>query len=336
MEIALLLVGGLVLLVLGGEFFVRGAVQIAERLGLSPLLIGLTLVGFGTSTPELVTSVQASLAGSPGIAVGNIVGSNIANILLILGISALIVPVAVGRGALYRDGMVGFGAALLLAAVGLFGMLDRTVGALFVLGLVAYIYYAFLQERRPDAEHTAAYGKAQAFEEVHPRGVHGAGASAPGAGAKGVLLSVSFALGGLALVVFGGGFFVQGAVALAQAMAIPETVIGLTIVAVGTSLPELVTSVIAALRRHADVALGNVLGSNIYNILGIGGATALIAPTTIPDAIATYDIWILIGVSVLLLVMGRSGWRIGRREGVLLIFLYAAYLWTILPATAAQ
>jgi cation:H+ antiporter len=336
MEIALLLLGGLVLLVLGGEFFVRGAVQIAERLGLSPLLIGLTLVGFGTSTPELVTSVQASLAGSPGIAVGNIVGSNIANILLILGISALIVPVTVGRGALYRDGMVGLGAALLLAAVALFGMLDRTVGALFVLGLVAYIYYAWRQERRPDPEHTAAYDKAQAFEEVHPQGVHGAGASAPGAGAKGVLLSVGFALGGLALVVFGGGFFVKGAVALAQAMAIPETVIGLTIVAVGTSLPELVTSVIAALRRHADVALGNVLGSNIYNILGIGGATALIAPTTIPEAIAAYDIWILVGVSVLLLVMGRSGWRIGRREGVVLIFLYAAYVWTILPATAAQ
>jgi cation:H+ antiporter len=336
MEIALLLLGGLVLLVLGGEFFVRGAVQIAERLGLSPLLIGLTLVGFGTSTPELVTSVQASLAGSPGIAVGNIVGSNIANILLILGISALIVPVVVGRGALYRDGMVGLGAALALAAVSVFGMLDRTVGSLFLIGLVAYIAYAWREERRPEPEHTAAYDKAQAFEETHPHGVHAAGASAPGSGTKGLLLSLGFAFGGLALVVLGGRFFVEGAVALAQALAIPETVIGLTIVAVGTSLPELVTSVIAALRRHADVALGNVLGSNIYNVLGIGGATALIAPTAIPAEIVAYDIWVLVGVSVLVLVLGRSGWRIGRREGLALLCLYALYVWTILPAGAAQ
>lgn len=289
-------------------------------------------MGFGTSTPELVTSVQASLAGSPGIAVGNIVGSNIANILLILGISALIVPVAVGRGALYRDGVVGLGTALALAAVGLFGwMLDRVVGAAFLLGLVAYIAYAWRQERQPAAEHTAAYDKAQAFEETHPTGVHGAGAAAPGAGAKGMAISLGFAFGGLALVVLGGRFFVEGAVALAQALEIPETVIGLTIVAVGTSLPELVTSVIAALRRHADVALGNVLGSNIYNVLGIGGATALIAPTAIPAEIAAYDVWIMVAVSALVLVLGRSGWRIGRREGVALMFLYVAYVWSILP-----
>jgi cation:H+ antiporter len=334
MEIAFLLLGGLILLVLGGELFVRGAVQIAERLGLSPLLIGLTLVGFGTSTPELVTSVQASLAGSPGIAVGNIVGSNIANILVILGVSALIMPIAVGRGALYRDGVVGLMATMALAAVAMFGTLDRLVGSLFLLGLVAYIAYAWREERRPEPEHTAAFDKAQAFEETHPHGVHGAGAAAPGAGAKAFLLSLGLALGGLGLVVLGGGFFVEGAVALARALAMPETVIGLTIVAVGTSLPELVTSVIAALRRHADVALGNVLGSNIYNLLGIGGATALMAPTAIPAEIVAYDIWVMLGVALLVLVLGRSGWRIGRREGLVLLSLYAVYVWTILPPGA--
>jgi len=334
MDIALLLLGGLVLLVLGGELFVRGAVQIAERLGLSPLLIGLTLVGFGTSTPELVTSVQASLAGSPGIAVGNIVGSNIANVLVILGISALIVPVTVGRGALLRDGMVGLGAAIALVCVGLFGALDRTVGALFLFGLVAYIAYAWRQESRGGPDHTAAFEKAQAFEEIHSRGKQGAGDAAVGTGARGTLLSLVLALGGLVLVVLGGGLFVDGAVVLAQVLAIPEAVIGLTIVAIGTSLPELVISVVAALRRHADVALGNVLGSNIYNVLGIGGATAMISPTVIPPEIVAYDLWILLGVSALLLVMGRTGWRIGRREGAVLLVLYVTYILSILPNSA--
>jgi len=326
MEIALLMLGGLVLLVLGGEFFVRGAVQIAERLGLSPLMIGLTLVGFGTSMPELVTGVQASLANSPGIAVGNIVGSSIANILLILGVSALIVPIPVGRGALYRDGAVVLGTALALAAVGVFGTLDRVVGSLFLLGLVAYIAYAWRQERRVEHDHTAGYDKAQAFEDAHAHGIRGAGATNPAR-------SVGFAIGGLALVILGGSFFVHGAVALAEALAVPETVIGLTIVAVGTALPELVISVIAALRRQADVALGNILGSNIYNVLGIGGAIALLAPTAIPAKIVAYDIWIMVCVSALILVLGRSGWRIGRREGLILVSLYVAYVWSILPAT---
>ena len=144
---------------------------------------------------------------------------------------------------------------------------------------------------------------------------------------------MGFAIGGLALVILGGSFFVRGAVALAEALAVPETVIGLTIVAVGTSLPELVISVIAALRRQADVALGNILGSNIYNVLGIGGAIALLAPTAIPAEIVAYDIWIMVGVSALILVFGRSGWQIGRREGLILVSLYVAYVWSVLPAT---
>ncbi|BAU94046.1 sodium/calcium exchanger (plasmid) [Methylorubrum populi] len=330
MDVALSILGGLALLVLGGEFLVRGAVQLAERMGVSPLLIGLTLVGFGTSTPELVTSVQAALIGSSGIAVGNIVGSNIANILLILGLAALISPIAVPSGALKRDGVLVVATAALLALVGWTLALERWVGALFVAGLVAYIVYAWRQERVGGDGHTAAFEKAEAFEAVHA-GVHQAGASAPKAGLAGVALSLAFALGGLALVVLGGGYLVEGAIALAQRFGISETVIGLTIVAVGTSMPEFVTSVVAAIRRQSDVALGNVLGSNIYNILGIGGLTALIAPTAVPPEIARFDNLVMLAVSGLLLAFAWTGLRIGRREGAALVLGYGLYVWAIWP-----
>jgi cation:H+ antiporter len=331
MSTPLLILLGLILLVAGGELFVRGAVRIAERLGVSPLMIGLTLVGFGTSMPELVTSVQASMAGAPGIAVGNVVGSNIANILLILGISALIFPIAVPSAALWRDGVLGAVSAAALVVVALAWTLDRWVGAAFMAGLLAYIAYAWRQERLPAPDHTAAFEKAQAFEEVHPPGsLHPAGPAA--AGWRGLPLSLGLVLAGLALVVLGGGLLVDGATALARGLGVAESVIGLTIVAVGTSMPELVTSVVAALRRHADVALGNVLGSNIYNVLGIGGATGLIAPTVIPADIAGFDIYVMLGVSVLLLALARSGWRIGRREGALLLAAYGGYLAFVWPA----
>lgn len=334
METALLIIGGLVLLVLGGEGLVRGAVQIAERLGVSPLLIGLTLVGFGTSTPELVTSVQASLAGSPGIAVGNVVGSNIANILLILGLSALVFPVRVSSAALARDGVVGAAVAAAFVAVGLFWSLDRAVGGVFVLLLLAYLLHAWRQESAGTGDHGAAFDKALAFEETHPAGLHGVNAATPGSGRRGVVVSLVLLVGGLALVVLGGRLLVDGAVALARALAIDEAVIGLTIVAVGTSMPELVTSVVAAVRRHADVAIGNVLGSNIYNVLGIAGVTGLIAPTSVPDGIARFDAPVMLAVSVLLLAVARTGWRVGRREGAALVGLYALYVWFIWPAAA--
>jgi cation:H+ antiporter len=326
----LLLLGGLALLALGGELLVRGAVQLAERMGISPLLIGLTLVGFGTSTPELVTSVQAALIGSPGIAVGNAVGSNIANILLILGIAALVWPIRVGSAALRRDGAVVLGAAVLLLVVGWTMPLDRLVGAVFVAGLVGYLVYAWRQERVGADGHPAAIAKAEAFEGLHPT-LHNAGAAAPGAGMGAVLLAVAAALGGLALVVVGGGLLVDGAVGIARSFGISETVIGLTIVAVGTSTPELVTSIVAAIRRQSDVALGNILGSNIYNILGILGLTGLIAPTTIPAEIARFDNLVMVGVSVALLVFAWSGLRIGRREGGALLAGYGLYVWWIWP-----
>lgn len=326
MDMILLLLGGLALLALGGELLVRGAVRLAERMGVSPLLIGLTLVGFGTSTPELVTSVQAALVGSPGIAVGNVVGSNIANVLLILGLAALLSPIRVSGGALRRDGVLGVAAALAVVVIGLALPLGRVVGAALLAGLVAYLVLAWRTERAGTEGWSAAASKAEAFEGTHPT-LH-----APAVGTGGLLLSLGMALAGLALVVFGGRLLVDGAVGLARSLGISETVIGLTIVAVGTSTPELVTSLVAAARRQSDVALGNVLGSNIYNLLGILGVTALISPTVVPPEIARFDSLVMLAVAVLLLVFASTGWRIGRREGGALLAGYAAYVWWIWPA----
>jgi cation:H+ antiporter len=328
------LLAGLVLLALGGELLVRGAVRVAERFGVSPLLIGLTLVGFGTSTPELAASVQASLAGSPGIAVGNIVGSNIANILLILGAAALISPIAVASRALGRDGVICLAASLALVAAGLTTGLTRAAGAAFLLALVAYILEAWWQERQGGADHGAAFDRAEAFDVAH--GGTGLGdpagaAAAPPAAGGTIVIPLGLALGGLALVVFGGTLLVDGAVTLARGLGISEAVIGLTIVAVGTSMPEVVTSLVAAARRQGEIAFGNVVGSNIYNLLGIGGATALIAPTEVPAEILARDVWVMLAATLLLLVVARTRWRIGRREGALLLASYLGYLAWIWP-----
>lgn len=317
------ILGGLLLLVAGGELLVRGAVQAAERIGISPLVIGLTLVGFGTSMPELVTSVQAGLSGSPGIAYGNVVGSNIANILLIAGVSALICPIVVARSALRRDAVVMLSVAIGFAMLAWAVPLGRVAGGALVALLVAYIWFVVSQERG-GADGGALHDKSMALSEADP-------GLAPVHAVKRLAAPLLMALGGLVLVVTGGSFLVAGAVALALGFGVSETVVGLTIVAVGTSMPELVTSVIAALKRQGDVAFGNVVGSNIYNILGIGGATALIAPSTVPSEIVGFDAPVMVAVSLLLLVFAATGLRIGRREGAILVAGYVAYGWMLLP-----
>lgn len=330
MSAAVSLAIGLCLLVAGGELLVRGSVKAAERLGVSPLLIGLTLVGFGTSTPELVASVQAALAGSPGIAVGNVVGSNIANILLILGLSALITPIGVDSKALKRDGALVLATALVLVAVGHLFSLDRLVGVVFVLALAAYIAFAYVQERaaKPDG-HTSAFEKAEAYEELHDPVVS---PHAPAIGNGGALArNIGLAIAGLAVIILGGKLLVDGAVALARSSGISETVIGLTIVAIGTSMPEFVTSLIAAFRGHSAVALGNIMGSCIYNILGIGGVTGLISPTVIPPEIVGFDSLVMAAASLALLVFAQTGLRIGRREGAILLAGYVGYIVTLWP-----
>ncbi|MFN3592250.1 MAG: calcium/sodium antiporter [Thermaurantiacus sp.] len=328
LEPILALLGGLVLLVIGGELLVRGAVSLAERLGVSPLLIGLTLVGFGTSMPELVVSVEASRAGPPGVAIGNIVGSNISNILLILGISALILPLSVSASALKRDGSIGVLAALAFALAGISVGLTWAVGAVLSAALIAYLVFAYRQERQIDRVlvegRGAAFDKAVAFEQVDaPR-------MKPLPGILGWVVPILVALAGLAIIIFGGRILVSGAVEIARILGMSEAVIGLTIVAVGTSLPELVTSVMAALKRQTDIAVGNVLGSNIYNLFGIGGVTGLIAPTAFPAEIAAIDSWVMLGASVALMVFAFSG-RISRSEGAVLLASYVGYtVWLLL------
>lgn len=325
-DVWLPLLGGLVLLIVGGELLVRGAVNVATKLGVSPLVIGLTLVGFGTSTPELVTSVQAALSDAPGIAYGNIVGSSIANILLILGIAALLAPIAIASTALKRDGIIMLAVAVVFAAVAALMPLGRVIGAAFVAALGVYVWLAFLQERvAADTDHGAVYDKSLALQEADS-------ALTPGKpGEQSLTASLLIALGGLVLVVLGGRFLVDGAVSLARGFGISETVIGLTIVAVGTSMPELVTSVVAGIRRQGDVAFGNIVGSNIYNILGIGGFTALIAPGAVPHEIVSFDNVVMVCVSALLILVAWTGFMISRKEGLVLLAGYGVYVYLIWP-----
>jgi len=303
--------GGLVLLAIGGELLVRGAVGMASRLGISPLLAGLTIVGFGTSTPELATSAQAALAGSPGIAIGNVVGSNIANILLVLGASAVILPLAVDRAAFRRDSIAMGGSALLTAAAVMTGTIGAVAGVVLLASLVGYIWWAYRSESAAPCPEGQRH-EAEALDRPVPPDT-------------GPVVLGAMIVAGLAAAIFGAGWLVDGAIVLAGAAGVSETVIGLTVVAIGTSLPELIACVVAVLRGHADVALGNVVGSCIYNLCGILGITALIEPIAVPAEIAGFDIWVMLGVTALLLVQLRSGWRLSRVEGALLVALYAAY-----------
>lgn len=307
----LFIIFGLILLAVGGDTLVRGAVGIASRLGVSPLLAGLTIVGFGTSTPELVTSLFAAFDEAPGIAVGNVVGSNIANILLILGVSALILPLAVNPAAFRRDGLALVMATLACLAAVLLSFLSRPVGFALLALLIAYIVWAHRSERRrPDAE-------AAMHEHV------AADASTPGLG---LLAALGLAVAGIIGTIIGARLLVDGAIEIARDFGVAETVIGLTVVAVGTSLPELVACVIAAMRRHGDVVLGNIIGSNIYNVLGILGVTAIVHPISIPEEIASFDIWVLLGTTALLGLFLRTGWTLKRWEGGVFLILYAGYV----------
>ncbi|MBB4285507.1 calcium/sodium antiporter [Roseospira goensis] len=313
MSLAMLLIGGVVCLVVGGESLVRGAVAVARHMGVSPLLIGLTLVGFGTSTPELVTSLQAAAAGSPGVAVGNVIGSNIANILLILGVAALVRPVMASPAAFRRDGPMVVLAALAALAVVVIGEVGRAVGAALVAVLVVYVVATYLLERRAAAADAGAV-------------MHAAEADAALAPPAGLAGAIGYLVGGLALTVLGARLLVDGAIGLAADLGVSDTLVGLTLVAVGTSLPELVTSVIAALRGQSDVAFGNIIGSNIVNILGILGLTAVVVPIPIPPEVAAVDIWVMLAATGALLAAVVSGWRVTRLEGAVLLAGYAIYL----------
>lgn len=308
----LLIIAGLILLTGGGDLLVRGSVAAARRLGVSPMIIGLTLVGFGTSTPELVTSLQAAFAGSPGVAVGNVVGSNIANILLILGLSALIYPIVCDRKAVAWDGGVAAVAAVALSAAAWTLGYDRWIGLIFLGALAAYLTTTWLRERRGGAPEEAA--------------LHAREADVVAQSGMGVVLSLAMALIGIALTILGARFLVTGAISVATELGVPDTVIGLTIVAVGTSLPELVTSLIAAIKKEGDIALGNILGSNIFNVFAILGLTALIKPMAAPADIAGFDTFVMLGATGLLLFFAFTGRRLSRWEGAAMMILYGGYI----------
>lgn len=300
-----LVAAGLLLLALGAEVLVHGAVALALRLRVSPLLVGVTIVAWGTSTPELLVSVNASLNGNYGIAVGNVVGSNIFNILLILGVAAVISPIAVSGRSIGRDGFFALAAAGLFAWIALrMNVMGFAEGVLFLSVLLAMVVFSYGQESsRPEEETPTA--------EVPSHSV---------------LIDLLLIGTGLGLLVIGADMLVHGSVSIARQFGISETVIGLSLVAAGTSLPELATSIVAAIRGKADISVGNVTGSNIYNVLGILGVAALLGPVQIDPEIARIDMWVMVAATVALFPPLFLGGRIGRLYGLLLLAGYAAYV----------
>ncbi len=308
---ALYLMLGIALLTVGGEVLIRGALGISRRMGVSPLLSGLVIVGFGTSMPELVVSVDAALSGLPEIAIGNVVGSNVANVLLILGLCAVITPLAVTPTALGRDAVVVILSSLLFIGLAWGSGLAKFDGLVLLMTLGGYLAWAYWSER----ETSAPSGVVHQAEEAEVQAVP-----------KSFAWSIGATVLGLALLIAGSQVLLRGAVGIAQLLGVSETVIGLTLVAVGTSLPELTISVIAALRRHADVAVGNILGSNIFNLLGILGVSALVQPLKVTGRIADFDQWVMLGVAALLFAFLYTGRRLSRVEGCILLIGYSAYV----------
>jgi len=300
MLIALSIIGGFIILTFGAEALVRGSCAIALRLGIAPLIIGLTIVAFGTSAPELAVSIKAALAGNSAIALGNVVGSNIVNIGLILAVTALIRPITVHSQMVKRDIPIMIAASTLMWFLLLDGVVSFIDGAILFGSLVGYLAFSYISAKNNPEELDV---------EITPQN--------PG-------ISIAFIIVGIAMLVGGGIIFVNGAVDLAKQFGISEVIIGLTIVAIGTSMPELVTSVMAALKGQSDIAIGNVVGSNIFNLLGILGATALIQPVS-ADGFNEIDFSAMLIFAFMVLPFAWSSLRIGRREGGILLAGYVGY-----------
>lgn len=303
MEIFLLLFAGLVLLFTGGELLVRGSSSLAISVGLSPLVIGLTVVAFGTSSPELVVSIQAALKGNSAISVGNVVGSNIANIGLILGISAIIRPVKVQSDAVMREIPFMVIVSAIFSAFVFWGNITFLAGFFFVALLILYIIFSIYNSKKNPGDQIGEVVKAK-----YP-----------------TFVSVIFVLLGLGGLAFGSDLFIDGAVRLAKALGVSELLIGLTVVAVGTSLPELVTSIVASVKKESDILVGNVVGSNIFNILAIIGIAAIIVTIRLHQ-LNIIDVLVMISFSVIILPMSLFNRLISRREGFWLLISYCLYI----------
>lgn len=305
--------GGLALLTLGAEFLVRGASRLAAIAGISPLVIGLTVVAFGTSTPEFAVSVEAAYGGQADIALGNVIGSNIFNVLFILGMCAVIVPLRVAQQLLWLDVPLMIGASALLFLLALDDSISRIDGLMLFAGIILYTLFAIRLGRREANEVAAEY--AREFGAQSRRASHAWPLQVLSIGA------------GLAMLVFGARWLVDGAVVFAKFLGVSELVIGLTVIAAGTSLPEVAASLVASLRGERDIAVGNVVGSNLFNILSVLGLSAVVAPNGIPVAPAalTFDLPVMIAVMLACAPIFFTGHLIARWEGGVFVLYYAAY-----------
>jgi cation:H+ antiporter len=314
---ALVLVVGLVVLIAGAELLVRGASRLALAVGLTPLVVGLTVVAFGTSAPELAVSVGAGRAGLDGLALGNVVGSNVFNVLFILGLTSVIAPLVVARQLVRLDVPVMIGASALVVVLAADGRISTLDGAVLAGLLVAYLGWLLRAGRSPAAEASPLDPTPAATAPTRPR--------------TRLVLDVGLVLGGLGLLVLGSRWLVGGATGIATALGVSELVVGLTIVAAGTSMPEVATSVVATLRGQRDLAIGNVVGSNVFNLLGILGVAALATPggLAVPDAVQAFDAWVMLAVAVVCLPIFVSGYGIARWEGAVLLAGYVAYTATL-------
>jgi cation:H+ antiporter len=311
-ETFLLLVAGLILLVVGAEGLVRGASRLAGAMGISPLVIGLTVVAFGTSSPELAVSLQSAFQGQADIAVGNVVGSNVFNILLILGLSAMITPLIVDQQLIRLDVPLLIGVSFLVWWMAADGAIAPWEGGLLFVGLLAYVAFLIRKSRR----------ESQSIQEEYAGEF-----SATIEGWQGWVINLALVVVGLGLLVLGSRWMVQGAVTLARVLGLSELVIGLTIVAVGTSLPEVATSIMAAIRGERDIAVGNVIGSNLFNLMAVLALTGIITPNGIPvsSAAINFDIPVMVAVAVAALPIFFTGNLIARWEGGVFLAYYVAY-----------
>jgi cation:H+ antiporter len=297
--------GGLVLLIFGAEFMIRGAVSIAREIGISPHVIGLTVIAFGTSAPELFVSLKATLYGSPGIAIGNVIGSNIGNILLMIGTVGLICPFICTGRSLRRDCFVLFAATLVFIVLAGNSMIEFWHGAIMLFCLAAYLIYSYYDDRRIGPE-------ANEFKTVQ--------------GTK--IKAWAHTVCGLVAVTAGAWLLVNGAIKIAEAMGVSETVIGITMVAIGTSMPELATTLVAAIRRHNDVALGNIIGSNIFNTLGILGTVSMVKPLAIPPEVLSSDLWVMAAVTSIFVIAVVTLRSLGRPLAMSFFAIYACYIYS--------
>lgn len=304
------LVVGLVLLSGGADYLIKGAVAIAAGLNISPLIVGLTIVALGTSLPELVVCVRAALEGAEGIAVGNVVGSNIANILLILGAGALIFPISANRNHFLRDSSIMLGATALFLGVSLTGSFTAPAGALMVGLLFAFLIFSYMQGKKHGVDDLGLIDLDEAAPEE----------------SVSTQKATIWVLAGLVAVAVGAELLVSGATTIARGLGVSEEVIGLTMIAIGTSLPELATVIAAARKRHTDLVVGNVMGSNIFNILGVMGTTAMVADVPVTAQILSFDIWVMSAVAILLVPFMLTGNVLSRREGFACLVIYAGYI----------